>query len=154
MWASTHVVENSPWAENTQTWPSIMLLCVACVSTALSIGPPNEYPSLIAVILFSYLKSVKWANRLAVLHTTITLTASIVLLICWGISVGLFNMHDKHSATPDLWSWACAHKSATHPTLNWQQICLQQVSFPIFQILIYSRIGVQYAPISVLFSNF
>jgi hypothetical protein len=79
------------------------------------------------VILLSYLRSVKWANRLAVVHGTLTIAGSLALLIAWAISVGIFKIHDKDNHESDLWSWACAHSTATHPSIDWKQVCMEQV---------------------------
>jgi hypothetical protein len=80
------------------------------------------------VILLSYFKSVKWANRLAVAHTSLTIGASIFLLVFWAISVGIFNVHSK-SSTSDLWSWSCEKADDTEKyVINWGQYCLEQVT--------------------------
>jgi hypothetical protein len=73
---------------------------------------------------------VKWANRLTVVHTSVTLTGSIILLISWGISAGLFKFHDHEieNGEPDLWSWACAHRSTVNPTVDYGQVCIEQVN--------------------------
>ena len=113
----------------TKTWPSIVLLCVACISTILSISTRWTSFSLTLVILLSYLKSVKWANRFAVAHGTLSISTALFLLVFWAISVGLFNIHDK-SSTPDLWSWSCHHKDDTgNYPLSWGQFCTEQVKF-------------------------
>jgi len=108
---------NPLWgSEGVKTWPTTVLLCVACVSSFLSI-----------IILLSYLKSIRWANRLAVAHATISVAAGLFLLFFWALSVGIFNVHDK-SGTPDLWSHSCTQKTAGQNSsqVNWSQMCLEQ----------------------------
>jgi hypothetical protein len=119
--------EGPLWGDNApQTWPSTVILCVACVSLFLSIGVSVFSSNL--VILLSYFKSVKWANRLAIAHTSITIGASIFLLVFWAISVGVFNVHSK-SSTSDLWSWSCDKADDTEKySINWGQYCLEQVT--------------------------
>jgi hypothetical protein len=108
---------------------------------------PLSHGGLSLAILLSYLKSVKWANRLTVLHTTMTVIGSLALLISWAISVGLFKFHDHEieNGDPDLWSWACAQRSAAHPAVDWEQVCIEQVH-PM-SINLTCRIGALFAAI-------
>jgi len=117
---------NPIWgAEHPRTWPTTVLLSVACVSVALSV-----------VVLLSYLKSVQWANRFNIAHATITISVSVFLIIMWAISIGIFNYHDQ-SATPDLWSRACHQRDAGTPNgaVNWGQYCIEQAWCSVCGIL-------------------
>src|SRR5271156_2601823 len=77
-------------------------------------------------MLLSYFYSVKYANRLAVVHTSLTLCCSFFLLILWIVSVGLFN-------SAHLWHWACRLKDeygSQYANINWGQSCIEQVPKP------------------------
>jgi len=116
----------------TELWPSIVLLCVASVSTFLSIGLSTYSPlSNRPVVLISYIGSVKWANRLATAHASLTIGTSIFLMVVWGASVGIFNIHKQASGSTDLWSWSCQvekEDGAAYGGVNWAQFCKMQVS--------------------------
>jgi hypothetical protein len=88
--------------------------------------PPNSV--LIEVVLLSYLVAVRWANRLAIVHTSLTIGTAVFMIILWAISVGLFNRHDQMTTESDLWSWACHHTDQESPHVNWGQFCIEQVS--------------------------
>jgi len=102
------------WGD-TKSWPAILLLTVASVSSLISI-----------FVLLSYLKSVKWANRLAGVHATIMITASVVSLGIWAISAGLFHKQATGFNVPSIWSWSCNHKGSSNTSINFNQICLTQ----------------------------
>jgi hypothetical protein len=117
---------NPIWGEeHPRTWPTTVLLCVACVSAGLSV-----------VVLLSYFKSVQWANRFNIAHATITISVSVFLIIMWGISIGIFNYHDQR-ASPDLWSRACHQRDAGTPNgaVNWGQYCIEQAWCSVCGIL-------------------
>jgi len=82
------------------------------------------------VILISYIASVKWANRLATVHASVTVGTSIFLMVVWGVSVGLFNMHKQMSGSSDMWSWSCQvakEDDSTYAGVNWAQFCKEHV---------------------------
>jgi hypothetical protein len=133
-WPDPDGDDETIWGSRGQTklWPSIVLLCVACVSTFLSIGTLSSN-STNSVILLSYLVSVRWANRLAGMHSALSIAASIFLLIAWGVSVGFFNAHDHNENESDMWSWSCQTKGSdgtSYGGINWGQFCLEQVLLP------------------------
>jgi hypothetical protein len=120
------------WGNGAQTWPSVVVLCVACVSAFISVSTSVLFSN--SVILLSYIKSVKWANRMTVVHASVTIGASIFLLVFWSISVGIFNIHSK-SSTPDLWSWSCNEAESDSDdtdtedyAIDWGQYCHEQVT--------------------------
>lgn len=118
------------WGD-TKSWPAAILLTVASISAFLSIRkipPPNRLIAL--VVLLSYLKSVKLANRLAAVNATIMITASVVALGIWAISAGLFHKQETGFNVPNIWSWACNHKTSSDSSVNFNQICLTQVPPP------------------------
>lgn len=59
------------------------------------------------------------------------ITASVVAIGIWAISAGLFHKQDTGFNVPNIWSWACNHKDASDESVNFNQICLTQVS-PLF----------------------
>jgi len=98
---------------------------------------------LIPVVMLSYLRSVKWANGLATMHTSLNIITSVVLLLLWTISTGIFNMHDQNKSEPDLWSYSCRKSKDTTSSsssldsspINWDQYCLEQVPLPLRSLL-------------------
>ncbi|BFZ60267.1 hypothetical protein YB2330_001303 [Saitoella coloradoensis] len=127
-------------------WSSVLLLVVACISTATSI-----------VILASYCWSVKIANRLALGHTAFDLVFGIVSVFIWGLTGGLFKQTDSNPRS--LWQWAChPAKAGRDMTLsvtgdvNWKQYCKEQdwnwvcalINIAFEAIMIAIAIGVYY----------
>jgi len=116
-----------------------MLLTVAILSAVMSVGSsPHLTPLTQIVVLLSYFRSIKFANRLAVFHTTFNIAVSLALLLMWVISVSLFSMHDQKAGESDLWSWSCAKANDNASTIhvNWGQYCIEQVppALPIITI--------------------
>ena len=75
------------------------------------------------------MKSVKWANRFAAADATFMITASVVFLGIWAVSAGLFHNREAPAFNvPNIWSWSCNHKGSSDDVVNFNQICLTQVS--------------------------
>ena len=79
--------------------------------------------------LLSYFYSINWANRLATLNATLTITASIVIISVWGLSAGLFHKDGTAGFNiPNIWSWSCNHRANSTDNVNFGQICVTQVT--------------------------
>ena len=108
------------------------------------------------VILISYIASVKWANRLAVVHVSLAVGTSIFLMVVWGASVGLFNMHKSMSGSTDIWSWSCQvakEDGAVYAGVNWAQFCKEQVS-QLLRFVLMNRLGARSADCCQLHLNY
>ncbi|KAL2351775.1 hypothetical protein BJ546DRAFT_258493 [Cryomyces antarcticus] len=85
------------WAPKTQTWPQITLLCIACVSLAMSM-----------IVFYAYWKGGhKRAEKVAVYYTTFAIAFFVFSIIMWGIGAGVLNQSKAQGNGKDLWGWSC-----------------------------------------------
>ena len=93
----------NPWARPTKLWPQILTLVVACLSFLAS-----------AIVILSYLRGHKNAERRAYLTTIATVLGMIVWLALW-IAAGASLRRVKVTANRgDLWGWACAKNNVRY----------------------------------------
>ncbi|CAF9926030.1 MAG: hypothetical protein HETSPECPRED_006234 [Heterodermia speciosa] len=85
------------WAPHQKTWPQITLLCIACVSLAMSLG-----------IIFAYFRGGhRRAEKAAVYYTVFAIGFFIFSIIMWAIGAAILNENKKHSQGKDMWGWSC-----------------------------------------------
>lgn len=86
-----------PWANNTKSWPQIVLLVIACVSLVMSI-----------VILAAYLRGGhKRAEKVAVYYTVFAVAFFVFSIVMWAIGAGILNQSKATGNGQDIWGWAC-----------------------------------------------
>ncbi|KAF2842781.1 hypothetical protein M501DRAFT_925605 [Patellaria atrata CBS 101060] len=86
-----------PWAKNTQTWPQITLLVIACISLAMSI-----------VVFYAYFKGGhRRAEKVALYYTVFAVAFFIFSIVMWGIGAGILNQSKAQGNGQDLWGWSC-----------------------------------------------
>ncbi|KAF2405527.1 hypothetical protein EJ06DRAFT_578685 [Trichodelitschia bisporula] len=86
-----------PWANNTKTWPQIVLLVIACLSLFMSL-----------IIFYGYWKGGhRRAEKVAVYYTTFAVAFFIFSIVMWGVGAALLNQSKAHGNGQDMWGWAC-----------------------------------------------
>ncbi|KAL8641653.1 MAG: hypothetical protein Q9228_001555 [Teloschistes exilis] len=85
------------WAPHQQTWPQITLLCIACVSLAMSVG-----------ILYAYWRGGhRRAEKAAIYYTVFAIGFFIFSIVMWAIGAAILNESKKNGDSKDMWGWAC-----------------------------------------------
>lgn len=86
-----------PWAENQKTWPQIVLLVIACISLAMSVG-----------IFYGYWRGGhRRAEKVAVYYTTFAVAFFVFSIVMWGIGAGILNQSKNNGNGKDMWGWSC-----------------------------------------------
>jgi hypothetical protein len=117
-------VDRTPWAHNTKAWPTYMYFSIALVSLFLNL-----------VIMIAYLRSVKMANRAAVISVTFDWIIIVLNLGVWAAAVIVYKREkDQMEAGVhnDLWGWSCSDAAAKiqgpfNGVLNFSNLCTAQV---------------------------
>ena len=112
-----------PWAKQTSLWPSILLLSSSATTVLVGL-----------MVLFSYAKSIKLANTMAVVNISIIITTEVAGFITWIVVAILYR---TGRTGKDLWGWACSPLALNiQPNfdgiLNFDGICQKSVCFPPF----------------------
>jgi uncharacterized membrane protein len=85
-----------PWAKNTQTWPQITLLVIACISLGMSI-----------VVLVAYSRGGhRRAEKVAAYYTVFAVAFFILSIVMWAIGAGILNQSKQQGEGKDMWGWA------------------------------------------------
>ena len=86
-----------PWAKNTQNWPQITLLVIACISLVMSI-----------IVLIAYArKGHKRADKVAAYYTVFAVVFFIFSIIMWAVGAAVFNQSKAQGNGKDIWGWSC-----------------------------------------------
>lgn len=113
-----------PWAKNTQTWPQIVLLVVACISLALCL-----------VVFWNYFRGGhKRAEKVAVYYTLFAVAFFIFSVVMWGIAAGILQGSKSNSNNKDIWGWSCVdnkRKQLFQEEVDYELICRLNVSFKL-----------------------
>ncbi|KAL8694160.1 MAG: hypothetical protein Q9218_001157 [Villophora microphyllina] len=139
--------KSPPWAPHQQTWPQITLLCIACVSLAMSVG-----------ILYAYWKGGhRRAEKAAVYYTVFAIGFFIFSIVMWAIGAAILNESKKSGNSKDMWGWAC--KDGKRKDLfqedvdyalvcrlqNWSLICaFIEIIVEVITIMIYGIVFYRY----------
>jgi hypothetical protein len=108
-----------PWAKQTSLWPSILLLTTSATTALVGL-----------MVLFSYAKSIRWANNLAMVNATIIITVEIAGFVTWIVVAILYR---TGKTGKDLWGWACSPLALNiqpnfEGVLNFDGLCQRGVS--------------------------
>ena len=110
-----------PWAPKQQIWPQITLLCIACVSLAMSIG-----------ILIAYCRGGhRRAEKAAVYYTVFAIGFFIFSIVVWAIGAAILNQSKRNGNGKDMWGWSCKdgkRKDLFDQDVDYALICRLQVS--------------------------
>lgn len=107
-----------PWAKQTSLWPSILLLSASATTALIGL-----------MVLFSYAKSIKWANTLAMINATLIITVEVGGFVAWIVVAILYR---TGRTGKDLWGWACSPLALNiqpnfEGVLNFEGICQRGV---------------------------
>ena len=109
------------WAPHQKTWPQITLLCIACVSLAMSLG-----------IIFAYFRGGhRRAEKAAVYYTVFAIGFFIFSIVMWAIGAAILNENKKHSQDKDMWGWSCKdgkRKDLFEKEVDYELVCRLQVN--------------------------
>lgn len=85
------------WAPRQKTWPQITLLCIACVSLAMSLG-----------VIFAYFRGGhRRAEKAAVYYTVFAVGFFAFSIIMWAVGAAILNESKRSSNGQDMWGWSC-----------------------------------------------
>lgn len=110
-----------PWAKHTSLWPSILLLSTSATTALVGL-----------MVLFSYVRSIKLANTLAMVNASIIITTEVAGFVTWIVVAILYRTGRNGK---DLWGWACSPGALSiqpnfDAVLNFDGICKRGVCFP------------------------
>lgn len=109
------------WANNTATWPQILVLTVACISLALCL-----------LVFWSYWRGGhKRAEKVAVYYTLFAVGFFIFSIIMWGIAAGILQGSRNNSNNKDIWGWSCVdnkRRELFSQDVDYALVCRMQVS--------------------------
>jgi hypothetical protein len=109
------------WAANTQTWPQITLLVIACISLFMSI-----------VVIIAYSRGGhRRAEKVAAYYTVFAVGFFIFSIIMWAIGAGILNQSKSQGKGKDMWGWSCVDNKRRHlfeDDVSYALVCRLQVS--------------------------
>ena len=109
------------WAANTQTWPQITLLVIACISLFMSI-----------VVIIAYSRGGhRRAEKVAAYYTVFAVGFFIFSIIMWAIGAGILNQSKSQGKGKDMWGWSCVDNKRRHlfeNDVSYALVCRLQVS--------------------------
>ncbi|KAJ5032653.1 uncharacterized protein L3040_009249 [Drepanopeziza brunnea f. sp. 'multigermtubi'] len=105
-----------PWADNTRTWPQILLLVVACISLFLCL-----------VVFWNFFRGAsKRADKVEVYYTLFAVGFFIFSVIMWGIAAGVLQGSKDNSNNRDIWGWSCVdnrRKELFKQEIDYELVC-------------------------------
>ncbi|KAG9256979.1 uncharacterized protein F5Z01DRAFT_696319 [Emericellopsis atlantica] len=135
------------WAENTNTWPQILVLVMACLTLLACI-----------VVFCAYFRGGhKRAEKVATYYTMFALGWFIVSMVLWAVTAAVFQNSRSNSDNKDMWGWSCVQN--TRSTVygdkvdyqlicrlqNWTLICIIiEVVIEVICITLYSIVFYRY----------
>lgn len=136
------------WAPHQKQWPQITLLCIACVSLAMSLG-----------IIYAYFRGGhRRAEKAAVYYTVFAIGFFVFSIVMWAIGAAILNENKKNSQNKDMWGWSCLdgkRKDLFEQDVDYALVCRLQVSLlpltwlsPWTRTNRYARTGPSSAPSS------
>jgi archaellum biogenesis protein FlaJ (TadC family) len=109
-----------PWAENTKTWPQILLLVIACISLVMSV-----------VVMIAYCRGGhNRAEKVAAYYTIFAVGFFIFSIIMWAVGAAVFNQSKAQNHNKDMWGWSCVDNQRRHlfeDDISYALVCRLQV---------------------------
>jgi uncharacterized membrane protein len=129
-----------PWAENTKTWPQVLLLVIACISLVMSV-----------VVMIAYCRGGHHrAEKVAAYYTIFAVGFFIFSIIMWAVGAAVFNQSKAQNHNKDMWGWSCVDNQRRHlfeedisyalvcRLQNWGLVCaIIEVVIEVLCIIIY-----------------
>ena len=108
------------WAAGQQTWPQILMLSIACVSLAFSLG-----------IFYAYWKGGhRRAEKAAIYYTVFSVAFFTFSIVMWAVGAALLNQSKRNGNGKDMWGWSCKdgkRKDLFQQDVDYALICRLQV---------------------------
>ncbi|KAF9692283.1 hypothetical protein EKO04_009512 [Ascochyta lentis] len=129
-----------PWADNTKTWPQILLLTIAVISLVMSI-----------TVMIAYCRGGhNRAEKVAAYYTIFAVGFFIFSIIMWAVGAAVFNQSKAQNSNKDMWGWSCVDNKRRHlfeddiayglvcRLQNWALVCcIIEVVIEVLCIIIY-----------------
>ncbi|KAF2100045.1 hypothetical protein NA57DRAFT_75549 [Rhizodiscina lignyota] len=119
--ASGSTVHRTAWAFGTRAWPTFMYVAVAAVSVTLN-----------AVVMISYLRGIRNANRAAKVASVFSWIVILGNLGVWIAAAAIYRQQkDFKGKSNDLWGWTCSAgaqeiQKVFKDQINFNQYCTTQ----------------------------
>lgn len=86
------------WSSNTNPWPQIVLLVIACISLFMAI-----------VILIAYCRKGghKKAEKLSTYYSFFAVGFFVFSIVLWAMGAAILNESKRTGNGKDVWGWAC-----------------------------------------------
>ena len=108
------------WADGQQTWPQITLLCIACVSLAITVA-----------IFYSYWRGGhRRAAKTAGYYTAFSIGIFLFSTVMWVFAAAMLHSSKANGGGQDMWGWSCANNkrsSLFQDEVNYTLVCRLQV---------------------------
>lgn len=109
----------TPWAPNTNPWPQILVLVVACITLFLSVA-----------VFYGYCKGGhKRAEKVGVYYTVFAVFFFAVTVVMWVVAAAVLQNSMQSGEGKDLWGWACkdnARSQLFHEIVPYSLVCRLQ----------------------------
>lgn len=109
-----------PWAEGTNPWPQIALLCISCVSLAMCM-----------LIFWGYQRGGhRRAEKVAVYYTSFAVLFFVFSIVMWGVGAAVLNQSRVNGNGQDIWGWSCkdnTRRALFQEEVQYALICRLQV---------------------------
>ncbi|SLM38883.1 hypothetical protein LPUS_09258 [Lasallia pustulata] len=128
------------WAMGQKKWPQITLLCIACVSLAMSIA-----------IFYAYWRGGhRRAEKAAIYYTVFAVGFFTFSTVMWALGAAILHGSKANGHGQDMWGWACndnkrrtlfqedVHYALVCRLQNWSLVCcLIEIVVEVITITIY-----------------
>lgn len=107
------------WSGKAVQWPSILLLCIACVSLVMSL-----------IVFYGYWRGGhKRAEKAAVYYTVFAVGFFVFSIVMWGIGAAALQSARNNAKGQDIWGWSCKdnpRKTVFQNEVNFDLVCRLQ----------------------------
>jgi hypothetical protein len=122
------VISRGPWAKNTKTWPTTILLVTSAVSFCIS-----------AVVMAAYLRGVRSANAA---HEYGSYLGAAVFATHVGMWIAVAAAYRAGKDGNDLWGWTCDDRALKiqkpfADVINFRRYCNIQTVLMVLYVLVY-----------------
>lgn len=112
------------WAMGQKKWPQITLLCIACVSLAMSIA-----------IFYAYWRGGhRRAEKAAIYYTVFAVGFFTFSTVMWALGAAILHGSKANGHGQDMWGWACndnKRRTLFQEDVHYALVCRLQVSLRI-----------------------
>ena len=117
------------WALGQKTWPQITLLCIACVSLAMSIA-----------IFYAYWRGGhRRAEKAAIYYTVFAVGFFTFSTVMWALGAAILHGSKANGHGQDMWGWACndnKRRTLFQEDVHYALVCRLQVSLMYLTVIL------------------